>query len=90
MKTNIVKVKYEDEYNPKTFIGKAYTYYTDVDLEIGDIVEAPTRYGVKIARVSMINIDENEIANIKSAMKIITRKLDKDKFLGNNTMEKVA
>ena len=37
-KTNIVSVKYEDRYMPKTFSGKAYSYITAIPLEVGDLV----------------------------------------------------
>lgn len=56
METNIISVKYEDNYMPKTFSGKAYSYYTAITVEVGDLVIAPTANGDKIARVSEINI----------------------------------
>ena len=34
MRTNIIQVKYESKYNSKTFEGKAYTYYTDINVEV--------------------------------------------------------
>lgn len=80
MKTNIIAVKYEDNQNPKTFNGKKYSYYTDIDLKVGDIVEAPTKYGKSYARVSEINIPEEKIQDIKPYMKSITRKLNRDLF----------
>ena len=81
METNIILVKYESEYNPRTFVGKAYSYYTDIKLEVGDIVEVPTCYGLNIARVSKINIPEDEIEKIKPYMKKVTRKIDKNRYL---------
>ena len=45
MNTNIISVKYEDRFMPKTFNGKAYSYITQVNVEIGDLVIAPTAYG---------------------------------------------
>lgn len=77
----IVGVKYEDKFEKKTFTGREYSYYTDLDLEIGDIVEVPTRYGKSIAMVTRINIDKNEIEKIKEYMKVIDTKLDKNEFL---------
>ncbi|MBQ9314846.1 MAG: hypothetical protein IJ220_07680 [Clostridia bacterium] len=77
----IVGVKYEDKFEKKTFTGREYSYYTDLDLEIGDIVEVPTRYGKSIAMVTKINIDKNEIEKIKEYMKVIDTKLDKNEFL---------
>ncbi len=90
MKTNIITVKYEDNEHPKTFSGKAYSYYTNKELNVGDIVEAPTKYGISIARVSEINIDEEKIINIKPYMKTITKKINRDMYLKNNTIEEAA
>lgn len=81
METNIVSVKYEDNYEPKTFGGKAYSYYTSIPLLVGDLVIAPTANGNKIARISEINIPEYKVANIKPYLKLITDKIDKTKYL---------
>lgn len=80
-KLNIVGVKYEDKFEKKTFSGREYSYYTEMDLEIGDIVEVLTRYGKSIAQVTRTNIDEKEIEKIKEYMKIIETKIDKEQFL---------
>ena len=91
MRTNIIQVKYESKYNSKTFEGKAYTYYTDINVEVGNLVIAPTAYGDKIARVSKTNIEEYEIENIKPYLKTITAKVDKDKYLQKEQIiQKVA
>lgn len=91
MKTNIINVKYEDEYNPKTFCGRQYSYYTAIDLKVGDIVIAPTAYGNKIARVSEINIPEYRVEMIKSILRTIEQKIDKEKYLqANEILTKVA
>lgn len=79
--SNIISVKYEDKYMPKTFSGKAYSYYTAIDVEVGDLVIAPTALGDKIARVSEINVPEYKIENIKPYLKLITDKIDKNKYL---------
>lgn len=84
METNIISVKYEDKYEPKTFSGKAYSYYTDIKVEVGDLVAAPTAYGDKIARVSEINIPEYKVEHIKPYLKLITEKIDKEKYLQTN------
>lgn len=81
METNIVSVKYEDNYTPKVFGGRSYCYYTAIPLQVGDLVVAPTAYGEKIARVSEINIDEWKIENIKSFLKLIVEKIDREKYL---------
>ena len=81
METNIISVKYEDNFEPKTFGGKAYSYYTATKVEVGDLVIAPTAYGDKIARVSEINIPEEKIVSIKPYLKTIKQRIDKQKYL---------
>lgn len=85
-----VGVKYEDEHWPRTFKGGEYSYYTELALQKDDIVEAPTRYGSSYAKVTRINIPEEEIEDIKPSIKEITRKLDKVKFIYYNEIESVA
>ena len=80
-KLNIVGVQYQNKFKKKTFSGREYSYYSDIDLEIGDIVEVPTRYGKSIAQVARTNINEKEIEKIKGDMKIIETKIDKEQFL---------
>lgn len=81
METNIISVKYEDNFEPKTFGGKAYSYYTAIKVKVGDLVIAPTSYGEKIARVSEINIPEEKIESIKPYLKTIKLRIDKQKYL---------
>ena len=88
---NIISVKYEDNYMPRTFSGKSYSYYTSIqDVNVGDIVIAPTTYGEKIARVSEIDIPEENIANIKDYLKTITTRIDEDRFINYYEIKKVA
>lgn len=86
MQTNIVSVKYEDNYMPKTFGGKSYSYYinNNINVEIGDLVIAPTAYGEKIARVSEIDIPEYKIISIKPYLKTINTKINKEQYLNSN------
>jgi hypothetical protein len=81
MNINIISVKYEDDYCPRTFNGREYSYYTNKVLNIGDLVEAPTKYGTKIAKITRINVPESEIKNIKPYMKKITHKIDKNRYI---------
>lgn len=76
-----IYVKYEDEHWPRTFGGKEYSYYTDLQLEVGDLVEAPTKYGTSIAKVTRINIPEEEIKDIIPYIKNITKKINKERFI---------
>ena len=87
-KTNIVSVKYEDKYMPKTFSGRSYSYITAIPLSIGDLVVVPTSYGEKIARVSAINIPEFKVEFMKANLKLITEKIDKQKYLQENQIQK--
>ena len=81
METNIIKVKYEDDLCHRNFNGKEYSYYTNKSLNIGDLVEAPTKYGNKIAKVVETNVPENEIKYIKPYMKTITLKIDRNRYI---------
>ena len=84
METNIISVKYEDYYMPKTFAGRAYSYYTAIKVKVGDLVVAPTANGDKIARVSELNIPECKVENIKAYLKLITEQIDTDKYIYDN------
>lgn len=88
MKTNIISVKYEDHYEPKTFGGKSYNYLTAITVKIGDLVIAPTAYGEKIARVSEINIPETKVEQIKPYLKLIKDKINKNKYIYKNQILK--
>ena len=55
--------------------------YTNKILNIGDLVETPTKYGTKIAKVTRINVPENEIINSKPYMKTITRKINRNRYI---------
>ncbi|MCI8470473.1 MAG: hypothetical protein HFJ35_03125 [Clostridia bacterium] len=90
METNIISVKYEDNYMPKTFSGKSYSYYTAVSVEVGDLVIAPTANGNKIARVAEIDIPDYKVEFIKSYLKLITDKIDKQKYLQTSEVLKEA
>lgn len=81
MNTNIIAVKYEDKFIPRTFGGKSYSYFTIIKLNEGDTVKAPTQNGTSIARVSRVNIPEDEIKDIKPYMKTITKKINRDRYL---------
>lgn len=81
MEKSIIQVKYEDDFYPRTFHGKEYSYYTNKVLNVGDLVEAPTKYSVKIAKVTRTDVPEDEIKDIKPYMKTITRKIDKNRYI---------
>ena len=74
MSTNIINVKYEDDYISKTFGGKSYSYLTLVKVNVGDLV---------IARVSEIDVPEYKVEHIKTYLRLITDKINKEKYLEN-------
>lgn len=61
MKTNIVQVQFESRYKPGTYGGRAYTYRTDVPLDVGDIVKVPTKFGDNNAKVYRVDVPESEV-----------------------------
>ena len=81
MGKNIISVKYEDSEFPHTFRGKDYCYYTNIKLNIGNLVEVPTVFGKKIAKVSRINIPQEEVLSITPYMKSVIRKIDTIRYL---------
>lgn len=88
---NIITVKYEDDFFPRTFNGRDYSYFIEQNVSVGDIVIAPTKYGEKIAKVTRVNIQEKEIENIRPFMRKITKKLNKDRYINfNEILEEVA
>ena len=90
METNIIMVKYEDNYCPRVFQGREYSYYTNKNLSVDDLVEAPTKFGVKVAKVTRVNVSEEEIKKIKPYMKTIIRQIDRDRYINFAEIEEVA
>ncbi len=43
------------------FGGKAYSYYTELPLNVGDVVKVPTAQGGAIAQVCEVNIPESRV-----------------------------
>lgn len=87
MYTNIVGVKYEDEIYKKTFKGREYTYFSNIPLEVGDVVKAPTVNGISNALVTTINIPEGQIEPFKNKVKTITIRMNKEMFLKEPSFE---
>lgn len=82
--TSIVKVKLEDTYYPGTFTGREYTYFSKLDLKLGDIVGCPTVKGISFGIVTDftqgLTISEFE-KSLNYEMKEIVTKVDKEIFL---------
>lgn len=58
---SIVAVQYESRYQPGTFTGTEFSYIADTALAVGDIVNAPTKFGERKARVSRVDVPIGEI-----------------------------
>lgn len=70
-KRNLVQVQYRGRRSGK-FEGDAYTYIADVPLEVGDIVNVPTKYGESEAQVCRINVPEGDIPAWCGSLRHIT------------------
>lgn len=81
----IVGIKYESKFEKGTFVGKEYSYFTDIELEKGNIVEVPTRYGKSIGMVTRIDIPEEEIQGIEEFMKVINKRIaiNREEYMEN-------
>jgi hypothetical protein len=64
----LVKVKYSKD---GSYSGREYTYYSEDDLDIGDIVNVPVRDTTGKAMISAIDVPENEIEKFRDKVKII-------------------
>lgn len=80
-KNKIIGVKYESKYEKGTFEGREYSYFTKLNVKVGDIVICPTKYGASVGIVSKLNIPEEEIEPIKKFMKEILVKYNKESYL---------
>ncbi len=63
----IVQVRYGAEATE----GRLYSYYSVDDLQVGDLVEVPTKNGLVKARVLTTGVTEAEVASFKHAMRTI-------------------
>ena len=80
-KNNIIGVKYESKYQKGTFEGREYSYFTKLNVKVGDIVICPTKYGASVGMVSKLYIPEEEIEPIKKFIKEILVKYNKESYL---------
>ena len=69
--TNIIKVRFLRGGAPS---GREYTYFTPVEVEIGDTVEMEAMEGIAKGMVTQINVPEEEIAPFKDRAKTIIGK----------------
>jgi hypothetical protein len=57
----VIKVQFKDKKDPSVFNGHEFTYYSTVDLSVGDIIIVPTRYGNSVAQVARTDVKPSEI-----------------------------
>lgn len=71
MTRTIVGVKYRNDQG--NFSGRAYTYFCELPVAVGDIVSAPTSRGTSAAVIAEVDIPENRVdKSILSKLKTIT------------------
>lgn len=66
--TNIIKLKFLRNGQPS---GREYTYYTPVEVAVGDIVELDSRDGIAKGIVTQVDVPESEIAAFADRTKSI-------------------
>ena len=71
MKTNVIKLRFVRQGEPS---GREYTYFTNVDVAVGDLVDIDGRSGLSQGVVTAINVPEKEIEPFKDVAKTILGK----------------
>ena len=75
MKQDIVGVKYLKKGTTDPF-GREYSYFSAIDVTVGDYVVAPTVNGELLAIVTAVDISESRIAAFADKVRTITQKGD--------------
>lgn len=69
----IVKVQFKNNYSGK-FQGIEYSYYAeDENIRVDDEFEVDTKFGKSMAKVTQINVPEDEVITFKNYMKTIPK-----------------
>lgn len=76
MKTNVIKLRFIRHGEPS---GREYTYFTNVDVTVGDLVDIDGRSGLSQGIVTAIDVPEEEIAPFKDIAKTILGKSEESK-----------
>ena len=72
----IVAVQLKNKNDPSGYGGREYTYYSKVNLAVGDVIVVQTKYGEVPARVSKIDMKASEIdVRVEPFMKTIEKKM---------------
>lgn len=58
---SIVAVQFQDKRNPEEFSGRAYSYFSNVELTVGDVIIAPSKNGNAVVRVCRTDMKDSEI-----------------------------
>jgi len=68
----LVSVEYQDKKTGE-FGGRAYTYYSELDVKVGDLVVAPTSRGGSVARICEADVPLSRVdERIEPLLKTIT------------------
>ena len=68
----IIKVQYLD--GAGEYSGREYSYFSEIDFEVGEEIIVPARHSTSLARVSQINVPEDEVAAFADRMKTVTER----------------
>lgn len=68
---NIIKVKFNKDGKPQ---GRAYSYLTPVEVQVGDLVEISARSKAVKGTVTEINVPASEIESFKDKIKSVIGK----------------
>jgi len=71
MKTNVIKLRFIRKGESS---GREYTYFTNTEVTVGDLVDLDGRSGLSQGIVTAINVPEEEIAPFKDIAKTILGK----------------
>ena len=76
---SIVAVQFQNKSKPEEFSGREYTYFSDVKLEVGEVILAPTKTGMSVVRVCRTDMTDSDIdERVMPFMRTIESKLTPD------------
>ena len=74
MKKNIVKVQFKNRYTGE-YSGAEYSYYAEEELQVGDEVTVPAKFGDSKGKITQVNVSEFEVITFKEYMKTIPKRV---------------
>lgn len=77
MDKKIIKVQFKNRFTGE-YSGAEYSYYAEEDLQVGDEVTVPTKFGEAEGKITRINVSELEVVTFKERMKTIPKRLQKE------------